>query len=37
MSNLKNPKELYHKDGFPKQDQEGPALQNKMNPVPEPV
>ena len=35
MSNLKNPKELYHKDGFPKQDQEGPALQNKMNPVPD--
>ena len=35
MSNLKNPKELYHKDGFPKQDQEGPALQNKMKPVPD--
>lgn len=32
---LKDPRELYYKSEFPKQDQETPALQKKMKPVPD--
>lgn len=32
---LKDPRYLYHTDGFEKQDQETPALQAKMQPVPD--
>ena len=31
---LKDPRELYYESDFPKQDQETPALQKKMKPVP---
>lgn len=32
---LKDPRELYYESDFPKQDQETPALQKKMKPVPD--
>lgn len=32
---LKDPRELYYESEFPKQDQETPALQKKMKPVPD--
>ena len=37
MSNdyLKDPRNLYHEGGFPNQDQDTPAIQNKMSPSPD--
>ena len=32
---LKDPRALYYESEFPKQDQEIPALQKKMKPVPD--
>lgn len=33
--NLKDPRKLFYSDGFPQQDQETPALQDKMVPKPD--
>ena len=37
MSNdyLKDPRKLFHEGGFPNQDQDTPAIQNKMSPSPD--
>ena len=35
MGNLKDPRKMYHTDKFPDQEQDTPAIQNKMDPKPD--
>lgn len=35
MGNLKDPRKIYHTDKFPDQEQDTPAIQNKMDPKPD--
>ncbi|CAM4271690.1 SDR family oxidoreductase [Lacicoccus alkaliphilus] len=35
MGNLKDPRKMYHADKFPDQEQDTPAIQNKMDPKPD--